>query len=542
MSVPFVPFAAWTLEDCRKRIAGLRQDSGMLNRRYYDGDHWQGGTGWGAALPDDPAQRLTLEQQFTPEPLIAEVVDNHRDGVIGREPIWRFVPAGSLTPRSPRRLGPRALAPRALAAPPDDPRIALAESALTEVDDERDYLLLWQRVVVTLLLYGRAPVRLYVPSGLRDDQGHLAAVDLAAALRLFHLQDLAPESAGVFTDPTTAREIGVFLYREGDEDRADLSYLNPDGTTTLRVINGGGVVDEIAVDLGGRLTIYELRAAALIGDVERRNQRLADFAKTVLGINAEVGAWQERNFINIQPPGYWEAADGTIWTPGGDKPRARFVELTLPTGPRVDRFLQGADQYGPDGAFRGTASGQVAYQPPAPVDVIERVILHARGTIYKRTGQQYLDMAGDAVASGVSRVQARSIHETRLRRTKIVIDGAIRWDKEVRLAWASYVLKTGEYNDLRAEGNALIHTGQLLPDERAALLQQWQAGALSLSSFLALTGADDPDAEIARIETERQAGDAALMGVARPAPAAQPGQQAPVDPAAVLAAQLGQGA
>lgn len=59
----------------------------------------------------------------------------------------------------------------------------------------------------------------------------------------------------------------------------------------------------------------------------------------------------------------------------------------------------------------------------------------------------------------------------------------------------------------------------------------------------------DVSAEIARIETQRQAGDAALLGVARPAaaaqtaPAAQPGQQqAPVDPAAVLRAQLGQGA
>lgn len=49
-------------------------------------------------------------------------------------------------------------------------------------------------------------------------------------------------------------------------------------------------------------------------------------------------------------------------------------------------------------------------------------------------------------------------------------------------------------------------------------------------------------AEIARIEAERQAGDVALVGIARPAPTAQPGQQAPGDPAAVLAAQLtGQG-
>jgi len=67
---------------------------------------------------------------------------------------------------------------------------------------------------------------------------------------------------------------------------------------------------------------------------------------------------------------------------------------------------------------------------------------------------------------------------------------------------------------------------------------QWQAGGLSLETLLTRLGEDDVDAEIARIETERQAGDAALMGVARPAPAVQPGQQAPTDPAAVLATQL----
>lgn len=513
------PFETWTLEDVRKRLSPLRTEGATKNQRYYSGDHWQDGTGWAAALPEDLAQRATLQQQFTPEPLIAEVVDNHRDGVIGREPLWRFVPVEALTPRSSRRIGPRAAAPLALAAPPDDPRIAGVEAALTEVDDERDHLLLWQRVVTTLLLYGRAPVRLFVPAGLRGENGTLTAPDLAAALRLFHLHDPSPEDATIVVDPDTTRQVGVFIYRQDEQDRAEISYLNDDGTTQIRILNGGGVVDETAVPLGGRLTIHELRAPALIGEVERRNQRLADFTKTALGINVEMAGWQERNFVNIQPPGYWETEGGALWTPGSQKPRHRFVQVALPTGPRVDRYLQGSETYGPDGSFRGTANGHLAYQPPAPVEVIEQVIVHARGTIYKRTGQQYLDMAGDAVASGVSRIQARAVHETRLGRTKTVLDSALRWQKEVHLAWAARVLGTTEFAGLRAEGNALIHTGPLLPDERDALLRQLVAGAMSLELFLALTGVDDPEAEAKRIRDGQQAAtnarEAALAAMAR---------------------------
>src|SRR3712207_9001713 len=45
------------------------------------------------------------------------------------------------------------------------------------------------------------------------------------------------------------------------------------------------------------------------------------------------------------------------------------------------------------------------------------------------------------------------------------------------------------YTDLRCEANTIVDTGPLTPEERQALLAQYQAGALSLETLLALTGA-----------------------------------------------------
>ncbi len=536
------PFESWDLQKVRERVGGLRDEDAERNWKFYSGDHWQGGEGWAAQLPDGSEKVEALRKQFTPEPLIPEAVDNHRDGVIGREPLWRFVPRQVFPRRSPRRLvsrlrGALSLVSRAQPDQDQDGRIAEIEGLLTEIGDERDHLLLYQRLTVTLLLYGRVPVRLYVPRGLRDERGALRAINLDTALRFFYLDTPDPLNAGVFTDDDTKRQVGLFLFSHEGRQRAELTYLNDAGDTILRIIEERGVVEETTLALGGRLLMYELRGVPLIGETERKNQRLANLAKTALGANTETAGWRERNYLDVQPPGYYEDADGNVWTPGSNKPRGKFVQITLPTGPRVDRFLQGADVYGPDGKFAGTATPRLAYQDPAPVEVIERVIANTRHSILARTGQLYLLMSGDATATGVSRIQARAVHEARLGRTKVALDGFLRWEKETHLAAGAAVLRQPqEYADLRVEANMIIETGPLTPDEQRVIVERVEKGLLSLETALALLGADDPDAEKAKIRAEREEADEVFERTLTPL---RPNPPAAGDVAAVVARELG---
>jgi hypothetical protein len=362
---------------------------------------------------------------------------------------------------------------------------------------------------------------------------------------LTYLDAPHPATAGVCTHEGTKRQCGVFLYTDANNKPfAELSYLDDAGALTiLRVVGAAGDVNQWFGNLGGRLLVYDLKGQRLFGESERRNQIVGNFAKTLMARQLELGGYRERNYLNVQPPGYWVNEAGQPWTGKPGEKRVKFVATALPTGAGVDRFFQGAEMISESGEFKGFANPSLAYEEPVSLAEPERGLNNARLAILASTGQLYLAMTGDGAASAVSRIQARAVHEARLGPRKAMLDGGIRWhlETEARMAAVAYS-GAGAIAELRVESNAIIDTGPITPDERRALLEQAETGYLSTETFLARTGEDDPDAEKQKIANEEVARDARTMGVVsgRPATAAQ-GAGA-VDPNAALDEELGQGA
>lgn len=542
-----VPFAEWTLKIAQDFIASLKDEEADKSYRLYSGDGWLDGEGWKLPLPDDAKQKEAIQKIFIHEPLIAEAANNHRDGVISREPLWRYVKAK--TPRSPRRRVPKALPAPELPKldEHEDPRIVQLEEAQTEKWDERDTLLIYQEATVTTLFYGRAPLRQYVPSGLRrPENGTLAAADLAAALRLTYLEAPHPALAGVCTHDSTKRQCGVYLYRDAKGDEyAELSYLDESNVlTVLRVVGKDGDAAPLWFgDLGGRLLVYEMKGPRLFGESERQNQVFGNFAKTIMARQLELGGYRERNYLNVQPPGYWVNESGEAWTGKPGEKRARFIATTLPTGPGIDRYFQGSEMISESGEFKGFATPALAYEDPVTLAESERGLNNARLSILSSTGQLYLAMTGDGAASAVSRIQARAVHESRLGPRKAMLDGGIRWHLETEARMAAVAFSGAAYvSEFRAESNAIIDTGPITPDERRAFLEQAEKGYLSMETFLARTGEDDPDAEKRKIDAEDQARDERTLGVVSGRAATAGQGTGDVDPEAALEAELGQGA
>lgn len=556
-------FAIWTLRHAQQFLATLADEDGAKNRKFYEGDHWQGGDGWLSELPTGEgslARIAAIARMFIPEPLIAEAVNNHRDGVIAREPLWRFVPTTApRVPRSPRqpapqprRLGGLVVSPvaPAPAEPTDEDATALMlEAAMTDKWDERDTLATFKAALATALLFGRAPLRLYVPPGLRtqripDGPLTLAARDFAEAIRLLYCDALDPQTAGVYTDPDTKRRCSVYVRHDvvRNLDFAELSYLDAAGRTVLRVVGADGEAEApFLADLGGRLFIYDLTRSRLIGEPERRNQIVGNFAKTLMARQLELGGYRERNLLNVQPPGYWEDQEGKVWTGATGQKRTKFVALSLPTGPGVDRYLQGAEMTNKDGAFQGFATPSLAYEDPVPLAEPERGLANARLSILAGTGQLYLAMSGDSQASGVARIQARAVHEARLGESKTAVDGALRWYLEFEARFAATVIGTERtVAGYRAEANAIIDTGPLTPDEQRAIVDQMDKGYLSKETGLGMLGRDDPSAELQRIKDERNESDSAFLGLAGGAQrgTVAPGGQQQQSPGDVLNAEL----
>lgn len=551
--MPIVPalFAALGRESARALLPGP-DDAAEENELLYSGFMWEGGRFWLGEVPNDDTRTaflLAVERGFIAINHIREVADRHRAGVLGREPLWR------LTPR-------RALGEGEEATPDEQARIAEAEALLTEWWDARDILPWLQHPATALLLAGRTVARLHIPRGFLTldsaASGMVALpprtapdrVRLAAALDLLYVDTPARDACAVVTDEATRAKIGVYAYRSGQQDWAEATYLDERGDTVLRVLGGGGVAGDVdaaaAFPLGGRLLLYEARRQPLIDAQVRKLQQAANLNLTNLGRNLNLAGSRERTFLGAQPPGYYRrASTGQPWQNGDDPDDREFVAVGLPSGAGMDRFLQGVPIYNDRGEQTGMTTPSLHYEQPVSVETFRVADSLFRAAILGATYQLHALIAGDAAASGESRKQARAEFAASLGLTRVALDGLGRWLVETPLALAAALAGLpGRYADLRAQFGVTVDPGPLTSDERAEYVTQWQAGGLSLETLLTRLGEDDVDAEIARIEAERQAGDTALLGIARPAAAAQTGQQqVPVDPAAVLAAQLtGQGA
>lgn len=549
--MPIIP-AAFAALDPQAARAFLPQadDAATDNEAMFAGEMWGGSRFWLGEVPTDDTRGAFLaavERGFIAINHVREVADRHRAGVLGREPLWR------LTPR-------RALADNETPTPDEAARIAEAEALLTTWWDKRDLLPWLQHPATALLLAGRTVARLYIPRGLLTLDGEASglvplpsggdpAARLAAALDLLYVDSPAREACAVVTDDDTKAGLGVYAYRRQQQEWVEATYLDEHGATVLRVLGSGtsGTVDAaVAFDLGGRLLLYEARRQPLIDAQVRKLQQAANLNLTNLGRNLNLAGSRERTFLGAQPPGaYRKLSNGQPWGPTDPLADREFVPEGLPSGAGQDRFLQGIPVYNDRGEQVGMTTPSLHYEQPVSVDTFNVADRLFRAAILGATYQLHALIAGDAAASGESRKQARAEFASSLGLTRVALDGLGRWLIETPLALAAALAGVpGRYADLRAQFAVTVDPGPLTSDERAEYVTQWQAGGLSLETLLTRLGEDDVDAEIARIETERQAGDAALMGVARPAPAAQPGQQqALVDPAAVLAAQMtGQGA
>lgn len=496
-------FDALDFAAAHRRLATLRLGDGDEEARdFYRGDHWRGGDAWvGQKPPLGEAYVRAMEdirRSFISENTVKEVVDRHRDGVLGREPRWGFVPRRAIDADTPPAAGEVAL-------------MAEADAALTEWWDRHRPLRAVQEAAVSLLTVGRGPLRLCVPRGRggRDDDGRLRGVpSLAAALDLIFLDAPDPASCGVVEDDDTRQAFGLYGYRRDERDYVEVAYVADDGATVLRQFGAAGMVDEASpsLPLDGRLPFYELRHAPLITPQVRQAQQAINLDLTQMVRNVNLAGSLERTFLNAQPPGKYVNADGSEWQAGQPTEGRRFVAQPYQVGAGISGFLRGLEVRDRDNNLTGYANASVSYRDPVPVETFVRTRDQFYASILGQCGQLHALISGDAAASGESRKQARAEFEASLDTTKTIIDDALRWLLETVLALAAHLAgQGGRYAALRCEAGAIVDAGPLTADERREIVAEYTAGVISRETTQSRLGVDDTDAEQARIEAERAA-------------------------------------
>ncbi len=526
--LPVKPFDKLTYDDAKKlfnpKPRARLNVTGSLNtpqaRRslsaisatlFFEGDHWQDSTGFMGQLPppgfpDGETIKSHIKQRFDSENVIKEVVETHRDGVLGREPLWSFLREGQ-----PKQK-PTTKAQRTA----ED----VIGETLTPWWNERQALKNLQNATDICLCEGKAVIRLFFPRGRLpvDETGNaqpLTATDIPQALDFIYFETHTADVAGVFIDDETMQEIGVYLFDETNDEGtvtahcAELSYLDKTGNTICRLVKQSGDSQEFGpYQLGGRLLLHEVSRSQLITEQVQANQKGLNFAKTMMLRNVNMAGARERTVSNSQPPGKPVKIQDPE-NPG--KTKLTKQEAYVVGGGGV-MFLMGYPIYDKDGHVVGYTNPTVDRADPAPVEVFIQTSKDEREAILSQCHQRHTLIAGDATASGLSRKTAEKGWQRSLKESKTVLDAAGRWKLETTLRLAAQLCnQTSKYINLRADFNCLLDVGDPDPEDIRIALEMRAPGGpnnqpvLSDESVRQKCGVEDPAAELARIEEEAPA-------------------------------------
>lgn len=503
------PFDSWTYEDAEKALKETLPEDHEVRRAYAsESDHWQEGKQW--VGPGEATTNERIEEQFAPDDAIGEALANV--GNAFSEP----------------RVGVAPLEPIDGEVPPDlQKRVDEATTLLSAWWDRRRLQEHVQDRLRTSAWAGRAGLRLWIPGRymLRGADGSvrlLEAEDLPAALSLIHIAAPDPAASGVVIDGPTQAECAVTLDEEEITDsegknkkvkRAELVYREEDplkpweaGRTVIRVVYEKEAQDarQVELDIGGRLTVAEMRARSLLTDPVLRGQRQLNYLSSLLTRIAETGGFPERNVINAKPQGERRAyKEGDTIPPGAfldpdDTGRLWVVipeERTL--GANTTTEWVGLPKMNEEAQVVGYEAVQVErFEPvdPTPyVNLAEAV----RGKVLRMCRQGHLAGTDTGEASGLAYEQARAAFSKDLNARRVAEEGMLRELLTSALALAEDLAGQPGYftEQLRVTVDQHVDTGPRSPDSVRSDVEAYDKGLLSRPSAMARIGVEDVDAE-----------------------------------------------
>lgn len=504
-----------TNPDKARALFNNRRPAGAVaNSKFDSGDHYQLGNGYIGAkpLPGTAGWMQTMSQieaGFVSENVIKEVVDRHIAGLLGREPLWGFLPFDAPSPNAERRrkmfsklFNIVRTVVRKASGGSDDKLAQEADDALTSAWwNTRKVRCALKDAVRTALLEEKATIRFFFPPGLRDVDGNIPIqVELQSALIIPQIDVLTSDKAGVFVDYETEREFGLHIYKvDEDKSAACLTYVQDD--LTVQRIMVEKETDQIRTfELGGRMLMYEITRDALITEQARSLQKSLDLTRTMMVRNVNLAGSLERTILNAERPGEIKRiVDPT--EPKGY--REEIVPAPYFEGAGATMFLTGMLVRDDDGNVINRANPNISFRDPVSTKTFTETRDDLYAAILSGCFQRFALISGDATASGISRLQARSEFESSLKDSKDAVDDLGRWLLETELRLGALLCgRSKDFLQLRCDFNAIIETGPVSPEEKTAIISLVSAGLMSKETAMSVLGIDDTDAELERIAQE----------------------------------------
>lgn len=446
------------------------------NLLYYSGDHWNF---WIGPRTDESDLHYTevmnaISLVFQSNNKIKECCDRNRNALVGKRPNWYVSDF----------LGNRAT----------DDTASIAEKLLMRWIDKQYRMAISSESGLTnaiaeatknMLVTGVGYLRLWSPRRFRNSPDLITRV----ALHSPH-----PDSVVINRDSDEFTSSIEYHYTRDNHSRVEVQTIDELTNYTIFVTldeTGKEIESEtIALDLGGRFSIFEMKSPSLITDSIKRAQNAINFTMTMMVRSAELAGFRERLILGAQPPGVW------------DEDKKFIPDAEFRVGAGQTAFLQGLPMMDELGGLKGYTNPSVfSSEPISPATFIDTINAFV-SAIYYQFSQSHL-LGSDLQLSGVSREQARQDFQTKLGEHSDIVAAAISG------AYGSALMMLvqediGTYKNLDVVVTLKLNATSPLPEERDRLLKFQQAGLLSKATAMNLSGyVEDTDSEISLLNDEK---------------------------------------
>lgn len=497
-------YTKMTIQEARKLIPDAAAAWLKANMAYRDGDHWQRGAGWVGPQPDkrDAVTWGNIRKFFVSRQVIGELVSRHVNAVLGDRPQWTVQVVRPLAEDEEPTTEEQALI--------DEAKGILEtfwkeRKAVTAEHDEKvtpyDAL---AHALGNALYFRRGVLRLFIPARFLDDEGRIPQRPIAEALDIVYMQSLEPGEATVGLDRATMDQVGVYLYKADNQDKAELVYLSDETPvggqsrqTVFRVVGKTEADSELAaLDLDEYLTMYEVNVPLLITEQVRSLQAQLNMTLTMMGRNTVQAGFLERIILNGQLPYRKEV----------DPETGQLVDVPeeFKTGAGTINFISGVE-YTDSANDTHIANPSVVYRDPVTPETFERSEAMLYRSLLAEANQTHALISGDAAASGESRIQARADFYGSVLPSAREVETSLVWFMNVLLKLAAVISgQADRYDSLTVSAQARINTGPLTSDERRVIVEMVEKGILSHKTALGLLQVSDVEAELAQIAAEEE--------------------------------------
>ncbi|MGL5922898.1 hypothetical protein, partial [Chroococcidiopsis sp.] len=302
----------------------------------------------GPTLPEgDPHYNEVIEQierVFQSRNIIAECINRQKNALVGKKAHWYIADKAGNRLKDDSASVAELLLNRWI-----DKQYALSRSHENSLSNAI------AEATKNMLVAGKGYLRLWSPKRFRNSPDLITRV----ALHSPH-----PDSVVINRDVDGFIDSIEYQYSANDLKRTEIQRIdeltNLTIFTTLNEQEQEIEEETLAIDLGGRFSIFEMAAPSLITSSIKSAQNAINFVLTMMVRSAEVGGFRERLILGAQPPGHWDE-DG-LFTPDSD--------FTI--GPGRTSFIQGVPLTDEIGGLKGYTNPSVNYvEPVSPQTFID---------------------------------------------------------------------------------------------------------------------------------------------------------------------------